>query len=283
MYAVKKRIAGMSKYFRSRLFMILRPVAFAAVLVLAGCHSSEVTKVVTAEDRFAEGKKKFDDGDYLEAISDFEVIKLQFPGSGVADKAQFYLAESYFNREQYLLAAQEYQSLRRNVSASPLVPESMYKTALCYYNLAPKSSLDQDYTLKAIDEFQNFIEYNSKNELVAKAEERIAELNLRLAQKLYDAAELYMSLSYYRSATIYYEAVVEKYHDTPLAEPALIGHARSLMARKKYAEAAVDVDKFLDRYPSSSRKNEVESLRAEIDNLRKGKNADGTAADRHGS
>src|SRR5207249_3181699 len=82
----------------------ISPVAGILVaLFLAGCGSSEVTVNLSAEARFEMGKKKFDQGDYLEAIADFEIIKLQYPGSGVADDAQYYLAESHFKREEYLL------------------------------------------------------------------------------------------------------------------------------------------------------------------------------------
>ncbi len=253
------------------------------IVTFISCRSSDVTQVTTAENRFAEGKKKFDNGDYLDAISDFEIIKLQFPGSSVADKAQFYLADCRYMREEYLLAAQEYQALRNSMPASPLVPEAMYKTAMCYYNLSPKSSLDQEYTSKAIDEFQNFIEYNPKSELVPKAEEKITELNTRLAKKLYDAAELYMTLSYYRSATVYYETIIEKYHDTPFAELALIGHARSLVARKKYSDAEVDVEKFFEKYPTSTHRSEMESLRNDLQNLRDGTSAGGDSNAKTGS
>src|SRR5207249_2589596 len=128
---------------------------------------------------------------------------LQYPGSGVADDAQYYLAESHFKREEYLLAAEEYQALNRNMPSSPFVPLAQYKTALCYYYLAPKSSLDQKYTAKAIDEFQSFIEYYPTHEMVPDAESKINELNTRLAKRLYDTAMLYMTMEYYKSATIY--------------------------------------------------------------------------------
>jgi outer membrane protein assembly factor BamD len=81
------------------------------VLIIAlcgGCQSSKELVDLGAEDRFEVAKKKFDDGNYLDAIEDFRVITLQFTGSRVADSAQFYLAESYFHRDQFILAASEF-------------------------------------------------------------------------------------------------------------------------------------------------------------------------------
>src|SRR6266481_5254956 len=102
----------------------------------SGCGSSAPQQSLSAEQRFRQGKMKFDRGDYLEAINDFEIIRLQFPGSKVADSAQYQLGESHFRMEEYLLAAEEYQALKRNMPASPLVPMAQYKVGLCYYSLS---------------------------------------------------------------------------------------------------------------------------------------------------
>lgn len=253
--------------------LLLLIVGILLTFILVACGSSDVTQSLSADERFELGKKKFDDEDYLEAINEFEIVKLQFPGSAVADDAQYYLAECRFRREEYLLAAEEYKALRRNTPASPLVPQAMYKTAFCYYELSPPSMLDQQYALMAIDEFQAFIEYNPTHELVPDAEAKIKELNTRLAKKLFDTAELYMTMEYYRSATIYYTTVVEKYHDTPYAEPALIGKVKSLIARRKYDEAKRDVNRFFEKYPMSVHRRQVEILRDEIDEHLRGKSA----------
>jgi len=252
---------------------ICHAVALLLMSLLSACSSSNVQLNLSADERFALGMKKFENGDYLEAISDFETVRLQFPGSGVADKAQFYLGESRFKQEEYLLAAEEYQALKRNMPSSPLVPDAQYKTALSYYSLAPKSPLDQAYTLRAIDEFQTFVEYYGKSELVADAEAKIKELNTRLAKKLFDSAQLYMKMEYYKSAVIYFSSVVEKYHDTQFAEPALLGKAKALVARKKYDEAKVEVDKFLERYPNSLQRLDAETLKREIQDHVKSRSA----------
>jgi len=244
---------------------------------LASCGSSEVTQNISAEERFALGKQKFDKGDYVEATAEFEIIKLQFPGSGVADDAQFYLAECHFQKEEYLLAAEEYQALKRNMQTSSFVPLAQYKIAMCYYNLTPRSPLDQKYTRKAIEEFQAFVEYYPKDEHAPDAEAKIRELNGLLAQRLYETAQLYMKLEYYKSATIYFNTVTEKYHDTEFAEPALLGKVRALIVRKRYSEAKQNIDKFFERFPRSAQTQDAESLRNEIDEqLKKSSSAIGS-------
>lgn len=245
----------------------------AVTTFFTSCGSSEITQNLSAEERFELGKKKFDGGDYLEAIAEFEIIKLQYPGSGVADDAQYYLAECHFQKEEFLLAAEEYQSLKRNMQTSAFVPLAQYKTALSYYKLSPQSSLDQKYTNKSIEEFQTFIEYYPKHELVPDAEGKIKELNSRLAKRLYETALLYMKLEYYKSATIYFNTLTEKYHDTEYAEPALVGKIQSLVTRKRFDEAKANIEKYFDRFPDGSLKKDAEALRHDIDEHLKGKSA----------
>ena len=207
---------------------------------------------------------KFREEDYLEAIEDFKVVTLQYQGSRVADDAQFYMAECRFKREEYVLASYEYDVLIRTMPTSEFISRSRYRKALCYYNLSPKSYLDQDYSKKAIDEFQSFLEYHPTDSLASEAEGHIAELNAKLAKKDYDNGITYMKMDYYRAAAYYFDLVIEKYHDTPFAEPAHLKKAEALFQRKKYQDANLELDRFFSRYPESALKSDAEKLRADI-------------------
>jgi len=235
----------------------------AAIIYIsvAGCGSSGEVTNLGAEERFALGKQEFDDGDYLDAIRDLQIVKLQYPGSSVADDAQYYMGESHFNRGEYLLAVEDFRTLKRNMASSPLVPAAQYKTAMCYYMMSPRPELDQTYTHKAIDEFQAFVEYYPLDERRPDAEEKIKELNTRLAEKLFNTAEQYVKLSYYRSAGVYYDFVIQKYHDTPFAEPAHVGKIRTLISRNRASEAREEIDRFIEKFPDSSLMPEVLNLR----------------------
>ena len=233
-------------------------------LFVGSCGSSDVTTTLTAEERFQHAKALFDNEDYLEAITEFTVITLQFQSSPYADDAQYYLGECRFMRREYLLAASEYRLLKNNMPASSLVPDAQYKLGLCYYNLSPKVSLDQQYTKKSIEELQAFVEYYPGNEHATDAEEKIQELTVRLALKQYNAAMLYVRLDDYKSAIIYFDDVIEKYHDTEYAPLAYIGKVEALMARRKYAEADAEVDKFLNLYPNSVLRSEMDDLKSRI-------------------
>lgn len=235
------------------------------LLVVSGCGSKDATKQLSAEERYALGMKYFNKRDYLEAIEEFKVVSLQFQTSKYADASQFYLAECRYSREEFVLAAFEYDVLLRTMPSSPYASRARFQRATCFFELSPKSYLDQNYTKKAIDEYQAFLEYFPTDTLVPVAEKRISDLNTKLAEKDYRNGMTYMYMEYYKAATYYFDLVLEKYHDTPYAEPSLLKKAEALSNRKKYGEAKQEIEKFLSKYPGSALKVDAEKLRAEID------------------
>ena len=239
--------------------------SFALLTFIAGCGANEATKQMSAEERYELGMKAFKDEDYLAAIEDFKVVSLQYQGSTVADSAQFYMAECRYRREEYILAAFEYDVLLRTMPSSTLVSRARFRRATCFYELSPKSILDQNYSKKAIDEYQAFLEYHPTDTLVSLAEQRITELNTKLAEKDFENGVTYMHMEYYKAATYYFDVVLDKYHDTQYAEPALFKKAEALTNRKKYAEAKEVLEKFREKYPLSVLKSDAEKLNSDID------------------
>jgi outer membrane protein assembly factor BamD len=234
------------------------------LLLIAGCSRRQVTLQLSVEERYQRGMRLFEEGNYGRAIDEFRIVTMQFGGTEFADDAQFYLAESYFNRYEFILSASEYQMLVNTMTGSPWVPMAQYKLALSYYNLSPEFYLDQDYSLKAIDEMQTFIDFFPTHELVPDAEGKIRELTEKLARKEYENARLYMKLAYYRAATRYFDIVMERFHDTPYAEQAHIGKVEALIERERYEEADEVVRQFLRQYPNSSYRARAETLQRRI-------------------
>jgi outer membrane protein assembly factor BamD len=175
------------------------------------------------------------------------------------------MAECRHLREEYILAAFEYDVLIRTMTSSPFIARARYNRATCFYDLSPKSNLDQNYSRKAIDEYQAFLEYHPTDTLASVAEQRITELNTKLAKKDYENGVIYMYMEYYKAATYYFDLVLEKYHDTPYAEPALLKKAEALTNRKKYADAKAAVEKFTAKYSASTLIPDAERLRIDIE------------------
>jgi outer membrane protein assembly factor BamD len=148
--------------------------------------------------------------------------------------------------------------LINNMPQSPLVPESQYMLGESYYQLSPRPALDQEYTLKALREFQSFVEEYPLSPHRTDAEKKIAELRDKLACKEWLNAELYRKMQEYTSSLIYYDVILERYYDTDYAEKALFGKALVYLKMKEYDKAKEQFLAFRDKYPNSELKDLVE-------------------------
>jgi len=237
-----------------------------SALIFWNCSSSLDTANFSAEEKLAYAIKLYEEEDYETAVNEFQAIVLQYPGNPVVDDAQYYLGMTRFQRGEYILAAYEFSKLVKNMPASEFVSKGQFMLAECYYQLSPHYSLEQKYTEKAIEEFQAFIDFFPSNEKVAEAEGKINELNEKLALRAFENAKIYEKLQYYTAALIYYNNVLEIYHDTQYAPMAMYNKIKLLIDRDRDKEALAEIAKFIQRYPDNTRLQEIQELKAFLEN-----------------
>ena len=240
--------------------MIRGIIVSIMLVVMFGCSPSVNTARMTMQEHLDYAMSLYEDEDYQYAVTEFQALILQYPGSAINDDAQYYLGMTYYKKGQYLLAVYEFSKLIRDIPASQYVPDSQYMLAESYYELSPHPALDQQYTKKAIEEFQAFIDFFPTNEKVELAEEKIVKLNDKLAEKEYNSAVIYERMEYFRAATKYYGQVAETYHDSKYAPLALYRRANILIARDETQDAIDDIDVFLSRYPDHEYAPEMKEL-----------------------
>jgi outer membrane protein assembly factor BamD len=224
------------------------------------CSSSVDVANMSEEERLAYAMSLYNDEEYLDALTEFQGILLQFPGSQSVDDAQYYLGLTHFKRSEYILSAYEFSKLIKDMPASDFVPEAQYMLAESYYQLSPSYHLDQRYTKKGIEEFQAFIDFFPSNERVPEAEAKIKEMNNKLAKKLYEAARIYEKMEYNAAAVEYYQEIENVYHDTQFAPMASYRKIKVLLLDEKKKEAAKEAALFLARYPNDPNAAEVKSI-----------------------
>lgn len=235
------------------------------VSLAAGCGSSGSDISTDDPDKaYQTAKKNYDRKDYLQAIDDFTLIKVKFAGSIISDKSQYYLGMSYLKREEFLLAAYEFEYLIKNYATSPYVLDSRFQLGMCYYGLSPKYSLDQTYTYMAINEFKNYLELYPTDKNSPQAEAKVKELRNKLALKQFESAELYFRMEDYKAATYYYESVVSEYYDSDYADDALYGKILTLITRKRNDEAKAEIERFESKYSGSNLMNKVKALKNKL-------------------
>ncbi len=245
-------------------------ILFSLIFTIWACSSSVNTVDFGPEERLQYAISLYDDEDYVDASTEFEALLLQYPGSIIVDDAQYYLGMCKFERGEYIVAAYEFSKLIKNMPASDFVSEAQFMLAETYYELSPNYNLDQKYTAKAIEEYQAFIDFFPLNEKVAEAEQKIKELNEKLARKDYDIAVIYEKMDYYTAAIKYFDGVIETFHDTKYAPRALYRKIQLLMDREREDEALSEMKKFIKLYPDDDNIKTVEELKNSLESKLRG-------------
>lgn len=250
LFPIRERSNRLEVVMSRRSLWILLPILLLAFSAIQ-CSNNKLRAKMTAEERLKHAKELYNKHHYLDAKTEFQVLVVSGQGSAVADEAQYYLAQCYYHLKDYVTAAAEFQRLVRMYPSSEWVDDAQYMIGMCYYKLSPPPGLDQEFTLKAIDAFQRFLEDFPTSDLRPEAEKRMRELRNKLAEKEWKNGELYRKMGYYRSALIYYDSVLKDYYDTPWAERALYQKGRILEKLKRYDEAVEAYQEFVRRFPRS--------------------------------
>lgn len=237
---------------------------FIISLIVLSCGGKVQRENLEPERYFEYAKDLFDRGKHQKAVTEFTVIVLKFSAHPIVDDAQFYLAESHFILEEYLISVAEYQKLISDYPESPFVEQSLFKVGLSYFNLSQRPELDQEFTLKALRQFQNLIEAYPSGEYRSSAEEKLYELRIKLAAKQLLGANVYRKMGIFDSALIYYDILLDKYYDTPQAEKAMYWKAECLYKLKEYEDAITYFTAFIEKYPKSKFKGKAKLRILEI-------------------
>lgn len=246
-------------------------IATLAVFALVSCRSQDLIRPGdTLEVAFEKAKSQYDQENWSTAANAFETVVSIGRGTDLGQDAQFYLAESYFNNRQYLIAASEYQRYTNFYPRSERRETADFKQALSYYNMSPRYNLDQTNTRQAIERFRLFNARYPDSELVAESSTKIEELRAKLSRKHYEAAQFYMRTNRFRAATVYHDLVIDRYPETVWAERSLVDKIEayilyadnSVRSRQKerYQEAIASYETYLQLFPRGENRSRAENL-----------------------
>lgn len=245
-------------------------LSLISILLLAGCGKKELIRPGDSLDTaYEKALNQYEKENYREAIDAFETVLQIGRGTAYAENAQYYLAESYFQKKDYLLAASEYERFSSLYPRSERREEVDFKEAFCYYKLSPRYQLEQKYTRRAIEKFRLFQSRYPDSERIKETAKYITDMRSKLAKKLYYAADLYMRLDQFEAATIYYSMTIDRYPETSWAELALVKQInayviyanRSVRERQeeRYQKAIDSYEKYLQLFPNGKHRSEAEN------------------------
>ncbi|MFP8488305.1 outer membrane protein assembly factor BamD [Gracilimonas sp. Q87] len=250
---------------------------FGLLFIFSACQNDKLIKRGdTLQVAYQKAMAFYMDEDYTEAANAFDTVTRLGRGTDYGQEAQFYLAESYYKNRQYLLAASEFDRFASLYPNEERRQEAEFKAAMSYYHQSPRYKLDQSATRNAIERFQLFNNRYPDSELVTDAADKIDELRNKLARKSYEAAQFYVRTDQYLAATIYLEETIDQYPESEWAERALVDLIKTYITyadnsvpdrqEERYSKAVDTYEKFLQLFPESDYRSNVENMHDEAQN-----------------
>ena len=193
---------------------LMKIIIFTFFLFLASCAGTKNNSEETIKDKFNMGMDNLKNEKYLQAQSDFKNVLIRGTGTDLGDDAQYYLGEAYYGNKEYLLAISEYEKLTRKMGYSPFVEDARFKICEAYRIESPKYYHDQEYTIKALERYQEFLDDYPNSKLLDDVLISISTLREKLAKKAFETGILYMKMDEYESAKLAFQIVIDEYYDT---------------------------------------------------------------------
>ena len=236
------------------------------ILLFIGCAGSGDPQDLSLREKFEIGMENLDNEKYLQAQMDFKQVVIRGTGSDLGDDAQYYLAESFYRNEEYLEAIGEFEKLTRRMGFSPFVEDARFKICEAYRIESPKYFHDQEYTEKALERYQEFLDDYPSSKYVDDVLTSIDMLRQKMANKLYETGILYMKMDEYESARMTFERVTSYYYDTDII---LKTHQGLVMAMAKNGDVN-NAKEYLVKYESELKENALlDDVIETIENMEK--------------
>lgn len=181
-------------------------------------------------------------------------------------------AYSAYYQKDYVMAENYFKTFMESFPSSPKFEEMEYMRAYSFWKQSPKAELDQSNTFKAKGAMQTFVNTHPNSVRLPEANRILDEIQKKLEIKDYKAAKLYYDMGYFRAAGVSFASLLENFPESQIADEYKMMSAKSyfLFAEgsvvDKKAERFGDVvevcNEFIDRFPDSKYKEEVEKLSA---------------------
>jgi outer membrane protein assembly factor BamD len=261
-------LMNFSVVFRNLLFLML---------LLGGAACSEYQKILKSPDldlKFEKAVGYFNQEKYEKAYPLFDELVQLYRGTAKSEEVYYYYAATLFGMKDYILAAYHFKNYSKTFPNNARAEEAAYMTAYCYYLEAPEYSLDQGYTMKAINELQLYINRFPNSSKLETGNRIMRELRSKMEKKQYEIAKQYFRTENYQSAVVSLGNTLNDFPDTQFKEEALYLKFQaayklafnSIQDKKKqrYREAMTAYYDYVDFYPESANRKEADEIFAKI-------------------
>lgn len=222
-------------------------VFLLTIAVLGTGCKNEFEKMKASTDfkkKYERALKYYEKEEYGNCQSLLDDVIPFYRSTAESENIAWHYANCSFYMKEYLTSAYAFKQFNNTFPNSKHGEESSLMAANALYKMSPVSLLDQDATVKAIDEYQRFINTYPNSLKVEEGNQRIDEMRDKLYRKDFESSELYFRIGDYQAAVHSLKSLLKKYPNARDAE-----NARYMIVKANYTLAYNSVEaKQLDRY-----------------------------------
>ncbi|KXK37371.1 MAG: outer membrane protein assembly factor BamD [Saprospiraceae bacterium] len=252
-----------------RLIQIL--IIFVAVLT-AGCKSEFETLRTSnqPEKIYKAANKYYDEKLYDRAIALWDVIIQHYRGRQEAEELFYKYAYAHYYQGDYILASVYFKNFATTFANSVNKQEADFMASYSNYKMSPNYKLDQSYTLKAIEGFEQFATQYPGTERTESANKLIDEMRKKLEKKSFEQGVLYYKMGQYQAAMTSFENTLKDFAESDQVEEIrfLILKSSFILAsnsiyekqEERYNKTLDNYNTFIRRHPDSKFAKEAKSI-----------------------
>jgi outer membrane protein assembly factor BamD len=217
-------------------------------LTVVGCGATTLPAIHSEPERLEVARRMHAQGEYVVAAELLKTYVANNAGSADVDHAIYLLGHCHLKTKDWTGAAAEFERLLRDYPESDSSAAARFALGEALFAQSRPPDFDQEYTIKALEEWQRYLRDfpgHGQNEL---AKERILVARSRLADKAVRNGVLYLKLRLTGPARVWFQKVTSEYPDTVWVAEAQMGLAICDARDGKRPEAIAQFKSIEERY-----------------------------------
>jgi outer membrane protein assembly factor BamD len=215
------------------------------IVFFASCSSrSKTAKTGTPDEKFQLAKSYYDKESYHKALPIFQELLGVYRESTKSEQVYYYIAYSLYGMGEFEAAGRHFYTFTETFINSSKIEECFYMYCLCQFYSTDPSYLDQGLSIRAIENFQLFLNLFPGTIYQEDVNKHIDVLRRKLKEKAYNNAMLYYKMQDYKAAIVTLTLCIETYPDIEEKEKISYYILRSAY---KYASLSIE-SKQKERY-----------------------------------
>lgn len=250
---------------------------FIALAIFSSCGGFEkIRKSSDVNYKLTKANEYYSKQDYHHANELYKELLPIMKSTRNYEALYYKYAFTFFYMKDYVEASYFFKNFTESFPNSKDAEECEYMSAYCLYKYAPKYTLDQTNSVKALEALQTFVGRYPTSKRLADANKLVDEMRKKLEMKQADAAKLYYNINQYKAATVAYKSVMRNYPESSSSDlyqymimKSMFRYAKASVAEKqeeRYASAIGAYRELKDNYPQSRFIADADKIYSEADN-----------------